>query len=891
MTQIFRKKEINKHAINFVVCVILMCLGAGNAWGQTININKVSDYSIIITCSDLKSDEFLVIFKNNKLTGKLNNKDNSSLSGRTVGGGDIKNANIEIIGVDYTEDEKFYFIGNGMKNKVCTSIPLSFNNGIPDEIHFYKIDGNNYFSKISPEIKKIGFEQKQQQEQPVPPKENTAEDLKNAKKALEQAQETGNHLEVVPAYNKVEEIKKQNNPQKPTITTKKETKPIYDYDKDIEPLQKQADKVSEYLKAENIDTIELKKYNKDVSGWIKEMDLLTAKINRDTELQKQKDKKDVYTKNLKKLGEQLRAIDDAIFDILIAFETEGLGKRLDTIYSNEFNNITKYQFIKVSGYIDSNRYEPDWYNWKDKWKYIKMLDDLERNSSAYIDKIEKSIKIICDTIKGIEKNDKNKVEIYLNRKLEKSKRRFKNIENSRNILETDFKIPYVKLSFLGLLFLLGSSAIIWLILRNARNKKIEKKEEEEKKKQEEKLGKSTFRKIDSSAALTNHENNSATNADSTSAIIIKPKFRQLQKYEHGLGNVKENVNKIYKEINMFDFVDNTSIHKVYISRDVIKELYKFFNEFLKSDGRVPETGCYLVGRWDYAPNSDQQAYDISLEYIIKPGRDAKYSEYECDFGAEIGTSLIMESRRYSEQANIEYVHTSWMHSHPGLQLFLSSQDLIVQSTLTNNSPYKRMLAIVIDTIDDFKMAFFTPKADNDNVMNSAENIKKTITLDELHHWAKTEYIEPQKEKPKTAVKIKATAKEYFSIPLKQKTETFDEIKLTRASVIDMSTGNKGFLCGKNKDNKLFIDAFVEEGDDKKAQIGMFKEVSNFDSEKWEKCKQTLVEDTFWKTNKILAVYCLNDKNLYLFTEKQNLLSDATIIPLQNLISWTREKRN
>jgi len=257
-------------------------------------------------------------------------------------------------------------------------------------------------------------------------------------------------------------------------------------------------------------------------------------------------------------------------------------------------------------------------------------------------------------------------------------------------------------------FLLIVIVLCFILLGiNKKNKKIKKRKEEEKKKIEETLGKTTF----------------------------KPKISQLKRYEHGLAHVKSNVDKRYKELNMFDFVSNSSIHKVYISRDAINELFDFFKELQESNGKVLETGCYIIGCWDYAPNSNQQAYDISLEYIVKPGSDAKYSEYECNFGVEIGTSLIMENRKYSEQTNMEYVHTSWMHSHPGLQLFLSSQDLIVQSTLTNNSPYKRMLAIVIDTIDNFKMAFFTPKAGSDNVMNNEGDIKKTITLDELYHWA------------------------------------------------------------------------------------------------------------------------------------------------------------
>lgn len=541
----------------------------------------------------------------------------------------------------------------------------------------------------------------------------------------------------------------------------------------------------------------------------------------------------------------------------------------------------------VKRFIDDNKYKSDWYNWLGQKNTLNQLSNIEKKIAIASEQSEKFIDSIYKFPKyqNAAKTLKDNFTIHIQSKGEE----YRNILNGE-----DFKVP-VKVFILAaaiLIFVIIVIILLYMIIHN-KKKEIEKKKIEEEK--IEKLGKSTFKKIGNTDVLQNNENTEAESGNSSS-VTGKPKIKLLKNYEHGLSEVKANIERTYKEIDMFELWDDTSIHKVYISRDFIKELYKFFNEFLKSDGKVPETGCYITGRWDYAPNTNQQAYDISLEYMVKPGRDARYSEYECDFGVEIGTSLIMANRQYSEQFNTEFVHTSWMHSHPGLQLFLSKQDLIVQATLTNNSPYKRMLAIVIDTKTEYlEMALFSPKASEQQVMNNDTDIKKTITLDELLKWAKMSYSEPQKpeQKPESEIKITGTpAKEYFDI--------VNKFKITRAVSVDMLTANEGVFIGKYENNQIFIDELREVSAGISNRIGFFKEISTFENpEEWNKQKQNLLSDEFWKSNKVLAIYCLQDENLYFFTEKpneqeletQNQGNIAVKIPFQELKNWTRKNRN
>jgi len=419
---------------------------------------------------------------------------------------------------------------------------------------------------------------------------------------------------------------------------------------------------------------------------------------------------------VEELIRQLRELQEQI-----VIRLSDLSEEEIELIKERFRKAVSHAELLESLAIVSNRIDRlNWYNWWGRKSILANLDGIKNKIGRIY---ENEYRIF------ISNPDYQSIVSILESDFESIKDREQRHRNAFN--RTDFRSLIVKFSIFCTIFLIVIAIVVIFVYMKHHNQKMEK---EKKKREEERiatLGKTTFKKIEKTDTEQSEDNEIIATENS--------KIKQLlKKYEHGLSDVKANVNRIYREIDMFDFVEDSSIHKIYISRDFVKDLHKFFNDFLISDGKIMEAGCYVVGRWDYAPNTDEQAYDISLEHIVKPGNDARYSEFECEFGLEIGTSLIMDNRKYSEQSNAEYVHTSWVHSHPGLQLFLSKQDLIVQSTLTNNSPYKRMLAMVIDTkTEGLEMAFFSPKASEEHSMNNDKDLKKTITLDELLKWAET----------------------------------------------------------------------------------------------------------------------------------------------------------
>ncbi|MBO4328270.1 MAG: hypothetical protein J5831_02530 [Bacteroidales bacterium] len=88
-----------------------------------------------------------------------------------------------------------------------------------------------------------------------------------------------------------------------------------------------------------------------------------------------------------------------------------------------------------------------------------------------------------------------------------------------------------------------------------------------------------------------------------------------------------------------------------------------------------------------------------------------------------------------EKSKRDYVLTCWMHSHPGLGLFLSNQDLIVQKQLTYSDHRDRLLALVIDTnTPDLKLGFFTAKTHGQ--MNNKEEVKRWFSFEEISRQAR-----------------------------------------------------------------------------------------------------------------------------------------------------------
>ena len=182
-----------------------------------------------------------------------------------------------------------------------------------------------------------------------------------------------------------------------------------------------------------------------------------------------------------------------------------------------------------------------------------------------------------------------------------------------------------------------------------------------------------------------------------------------------------------------DFTD-TAVHKIFIHHTAIKKMYDFFKQSLELSSQTNETGCYFIGCWEY-DDPGEKSYNISVEDIVEPGDDIVPGEFSFNFGLKIGVKLFARIAELTKTTNRDFVHTVWMHSHPGLGLFLSSHDLLVQKQLTYSDHPTRLAAFVIDTnTPEWDLAVFTAKTNGQ--MNNKEDLKHLYSLESLYKWSR-----------------------------------------------------------------------------------------------------------------------------------------------------------
>lgn len=358
-------------------------------------------------------------------------------------------------------------------------------------------------------------------------------------------------------------------------------------------------------------------------------------------------------------------------------------------------------------------------------------------------------------------------------------------------------------------------------------------------------------------------------------------------YVVGLSEVKAKVGSDYYKIEMKSISEDSGIQNVYISRKCILDIYKFFSDFLKYEQKTDETGCFLVGLWEYIPDTQQQVYNISIEELVEPSDDAVYGEYNLNFGAEIGISLNDIIEKLREKTGNEYVHTAWMHSHPGMGLFLSAQDLNVQSQLAYSSHRNRMLAIVLDSnTPDLKMAFFAPQKEGG--MNNDKDLKQTISLETLYQWAKT---------PVRVQKSSAVGQNYFSVKLLSANSKINEILFSGSAIIDMDTtlmpdvsGLQGYFYGTEYSNEISFDDFLESEKEVTKPLGCLLVVQYFD------CRQIQIEHaSLLERFDCAVVYCTETGNIHLLAKDEqkqypNTEAQIAFASLMKMKEWTRRRR-
>lgn len=209
---------------------------------------------------------------------------------------------------------------------------------------------------------------------------------------------------------------------------------------------------------------------------------------------------------------------------------------------------------------------------------------------------------------------------------------------------------------------------------------------------------------------------------------------EVEKEEvRGLDFVCQNSASYYEVDLRKDFAE-TAVGKVFIHYTVVKKMYDFFTHSLESGDVTKETGCYFVGCWEYDKGNSEN-YNVSLEEIVEPGDDLEPGEFSFNFGLKIGVKLNSTIEKLSKSTGRDYVHTVWMHSHPGLGLFLSSHDLLVQRQLAYSDAKNRLVAFVVDTnTPNLEMAIFSSK--HDGTMNNKEDLHRLYSLEKMYDWSR-----------------------------------------------------------------------------------------------------------------------------------------------------------
>lgn len=300
----------------------------------------------------------------------------------------------------------------------------------------------------------------------------------------------------------------------------------------------------------------------------------------------------------------------------------------------------------------------------------------------------------------------------------------------------------------------------------------------------------------------------------------------------GLNHVRQDAHNYYT-VDMHLFFKDTAVEKVFLSRNIIKRVNSYFKEFLDKPDRTPETGCYLIGAWERVSGT-QDRYNVSIEDMVTPGDDMIPGEFSLNFGLKIGIDLGSTIRNLCEKTMRDYVQTAWMHSHPGLGLFLSSHDLVVQKQLTYPDEPKRLLAIVIDTnTPDWKTVFFSAK--QNGMMNNKEELLQTISFDTLLEWSRhktTAASSTPMDIDNTYNVSSADAADLFAFTSRAvnrmddliDTDSFDEVHVFHAEIQQVgsrkirlisdfdtmeSAQNNGFLAKELDDSKAFMAHYAE----------------------------------------------------------------------------------
>lgn len=349
----------------------------------------------------------------------------------------------------------------------------------------------------------------------------------------------------------------------------------------------------------------------------------------------------------------------------------------------------------------------------------------------------------------------------------------------------------------------------------------------------------------------------------------------------------------YYTMNIAADYKDTAVSKIYLHHTAVKKMYDFFKEALESSEQTMETGCYFVGCWE---KDCSGRYDISVEDIVKPGTDIEPGEFSFNFGKEIGLNLYNIISEKTKKSGRDIVHTVWMHSHPGLGLFLSSHDLLVQKQLTYSDEPNRLAAFVIDTnTPDWQFAVFTAKTSG--TMNNKEDNPRIYSLDELYEWSRSTHQRNGDEAPDMSVIEVGNKENYHAIQINHQGESktiniyFSGKTINQIDDILYKTAGEqtlgGWLVGKSdKKGNLTVDS---------CEAGIAPDsIGVLVVDSYSTCEEIVTK--YGELSDIMSIMvCRGNDELWILTRqdkdsKFDANTDMTVTSLRPMKEWLRRRR-
>ena len=228
--------------------------------------------------------------------------------------------------------------------------------------------------------------------------------------------------------------------------------------------------------------------------------------------------------------------------------------------------------------------------------------------------------------------------------------------------------------------------------------------------------------------MSNQAAGKGTDTDDSN-IVIRHTTSAVQRKQN-IDDVIGNDN--YLKIDCSGFVNDSAVHSVFVKTSCIKAIYNMYADDLRNPENPKEDGCMVLGRW--IQDKKSKDYYVTLEYVVLPGNDAVFTEYELNFGGKIKMDVREKLRKLRTETDMQYDLTCWVHSHPGLGVFFSNNDCSVQNLLKSTTHPNFLTALVVDILTpQQEMGLFTFK--HDGTINSRNEMKQLFSLEEWYQWA------------------------------------------------------------------------------------------------------------------------------------------------------------